>query len=97
MFFINRNLKTELSFSHYNMDRLHDDDEVLKKLKEKVEGRCLQDYGYILQVTKNPNAKSNAGIFIDVPKVTNNACTVLITFSAISFKRTPSVMQVPAT
>ena len=69
MFFINRNLRTELTFSHYNMDRLRDDEEVLKKLKDKVEGRCLQEYGYILQVTKNPMAKSSAGIDIGVPKV----------------------------
>ena len=87
MFFINRNLKTELSFSHYDMDRLQNDEEILKKLKDKVEGRCLQEYGYILQVTKNPNAKSTVGIDIAMPKVEVNACTVLITFSAISFKR----------
>lgn len=47
----------------------------------------MQEYGYILQVTKNPNAKSNQGIDIGVPKVDVNGCTVLITFSAISFKR----------
>jgi DNA-directed RNA polymerase subunit E'/Rpb7 len=97
MFYINRNLKTELFFSHYNMDRLQNDEEILKKLKDKVEGRCMQEYGYILQVTKNPNAKSNAGIDIGVPKVEVNGCTVLITFSAISFKRTPPPTQLKRT
>lgn len=62
MFYINRNLKTELLFSHYNMDRLENDEDILKRLKEKVEGRCLPEYGYILQVTKNPQAKSPCGI-----------------------------------
>ena len=41
-----------------------------------------------MQVSKNPNAKSNAGIDIGVPKIDVDGCTVLITFSAISFKRT---------
>jgi len=41
MFYVNRNLKSELLFSHYDMDRLQNDEEILKKLKEKVEGRCL--------------------------------------------------------
>ena len=36
MFYINRHLRTELLFSHYNMDRLHSDEDILKKLKEKV-------------------------------------------------------------
>jgi len=79
------------------MDRLQNDEEILKKLKEKVEGRCMQEYGYILQVSKNPNAKSNAGIDIGVPKVDVDGCTVLITFSAISFKRTHLITQLKRT
>ena len=85
MFYINRNLKTELSFSHYNMDRLHNDDDIMRKLREKVEGRCLPEYGYILQVnhpfikgnpqerqvTKNPHARSSCGIEIGVPRIDN--------------------------
>jgi len=47
----------------------------------------MQEYGYILQVTKNPNAKSTVGIDIGMPKVEVNGCTVLITFSAVCFKR----------
>jgi DNA-directed RNA polymerase subunit E'/Rpb7 len=88
MFFMNRNLRTELLFSHYNMDLLQKDEEVLRKLKEKVEGRCLPEYGYILQVTRNPNASSKEGIEIGVPALSINGCLVTVTFSAISFKRT---------
>lgn len=44
------------------MDRLENDEDILKRLKEKVEGRCLPEYGYILQVTKNPHVKSTSGI-----------------------------------
>ena len=87
MFYIDRNLKTELSFSHYNMDRLHNDEDIMKKLKEKVEGRCLPEYGYILQVTKNPHARSNCGIEIGVPKIDHEGCVVTVIFSAIAFKR----------
>lgn len=87
MFYINRNLRTELLFSHYNMDRLQNDEDVMKKLKEKVEGRCLPEYGYILQVTKNPSAKSSCGIDIGVPHIDDKGCVVTVIFSAIAFKR----------
>jgi DNA-directed RNA polymerase subunit E'/Rpb7 len=88
MFYVNRNLKTELTFSHYDMDRLHNDEEILKKLKEKVEGRCLNEYGYLIQVTKKPGTKSSCGIEIGVPRITFEGCVLLVTFFAISFKRT---------
>jgi DNA-directed RNA polymerase subunit E'/Rpb7 len=57
-------------------------------LKEKVEGRCHQDYGYIIQITKSPSAKNEAGIDISLPKVESHGCVVTVTFSAITFKRT---------
>lgn len=50
MFYINKNLKTELAFSHYDMDKLSSDEEILKKLREKIEGRCHPEYGYLIQV-----------------------------------------------
>lgn len=36
MFYINRYLKAELTFSHYDMDKLNSDEEILRKLKERV-------------------------------------------------------------
>jgi DNA-directed RNA polymerase subunit E'/Rpb7 len=81
MFYINRNLKTELTFSHYDMDKLASDEEILKKLREKVEGRCHPEYGYLIQISKTQN------IDISVPHVETNGCVVIVTFSAITFKR----------
>ena len=97
MFYMNRNLKTELTFSHYDMDRLHNDEEILKKLKEKVEGRCLYEYGYLIQVSNKPGTKSKCGIDIGVPKVTTEGCTLTVTFSVISFKRTALLTQLKRT
>ena len=95
MFYINRNLKTELTFSHYDMDKLHSDEEILNKLKEKVEGRCLHEYGYIIQVVKidNSGGKDSAGIHISVPKVETAGCVTVVTFSAVTFKRTDQLIQ----
>lgn len=91
MFYINRNLKTELSFSHYDMDKLASDEEILKKLREKIEGRCHPEYGYLIQISKNQN------IDISVPRVETNNCVVVVTFSAITFKRTPPLIQLRRT
>ncbi len=55
MFYINKNLKTELAFSHYDMDKLSSDEEILKKLREKIEGRCHPEYGYLIQVPLLPS------------------------------------------
>lgn len=87
MFYINRNLRTELSFTHYDMDKLSSDEEILKKLREKVEGRCHPEYGYLIQISKPQN------INISVPRVETNNCVVIVTFSAITFKRTSLTTQ----
>jgi DNA-directed RNA polymerase subunit E'/Rpb7 len=86
MFYNYGNLKTELTFSHYDMDKLHSDDEIIKKLKDKVEGRCLPDYGYLIQVTNPDKFK------ISVPHVQTHGCVVVVTFSAITFKRIVGLM-----
>jgi DNA-directed RNA polymerase subunit E'/Rpb7 len=62
MFYINRYLKAELTFSHYDMDKLNSDEEILRKLKERVEGRCHPEYGYLIQITKMPGTHSDQGI-----------------------------------
>lgn len=62
-----------------------------------MEGRCHQEYGYIIQITKTPNTKSDYGIDISVPKVESHGCVVTVTFSAITFKRTPLPMQLRRT
>jgi DNA-directed RNA polymerase subunit E'/Rpb7 len=56
MFYIDRNIETEVFFSHHDMDRASDNKEILKRLKEKVEGYCDQEYGYLIQVIANPTA-----------------------------------------
>jgi len=70
------------------MDKLHSDEEILKKLREKVEGKCHQEYGYIIQITKFGGSGTSSGIDISVPRVEGNNCVVVATFSAITFKRT---------
>jgi DNA-directed RNA polymerase subunit E'/Rpb7 len=69
------------------MDKLNSDEEILRKLKERVEGRCHPDYGYLIQITKMPGTHSEQGIEISVPRVELNGCVVTVTFSAIAFKR----------
>lgn len=91
MFYNYRNLKTELTFSHYDMDKLHSNDELIKKLKEKVEGRCLPDYGYLIQVTNRDLIR------FSVPHVQNHGCIVTVTFCAITFKRKPEGIQLRRT
>lgn len=86
MFYLSRHLKTELLFAPYDMDKLHSDEEILKKLKEKIEGRCHPEYGYIIQFTRTPNSTSKLGFDISVPRIEENGAVVVVTFSAITFK-----------
>jgi DNA-directed RNA polymerase subunit E'/Rpb7 len=61
----------------------------MKKLKEKVEGRCHPEYGYLIQITK----ASSGVTLISVPQIENNGCRVVVTFSAITFKRTAGLLS----
>lgn len=93
MFYINRYLKAELTFSHYDMDKLSSDKDIHDKLRKHVEGRCHQDYGYLIQITKMAGTKSPLGIEISVPRVQSQGCVVTVTFNAITFKRTSRPTQ----
>lgn len=42
MFYISRNIETEVFFPHNDMDLTGDDLEILKRLRDKVEGFCDQ-------------------------------------------------------
>lgn len=50
MFYISRNIETEVFFTHHEMDKAGTESEVLRRLRQKVEGYCDQEYGYIIQV-----------------------------------------------
>lgn len=56
MFYIVRNLQTEVPFAHSEMHRVAEEEEVLKRLRAKVEGICDQEHGYLIQVILNTSA-----------------------------------------
>ena len=56
------------------------DSEIIKRLKEKIEGRCFLEHGYIIRFVED-------GYNIGVPVVEDSGCKVEVRFNAISFKR----------
>lgn len=57
MFYVSRNLETEIYFTHNEMADAGSDSEVLRRLRAKVEGVCNRDYGYLLQVISSAETK----------------------------------------
>jgi len=82
MFFIDRKIRVRFLFEANEIDLLSDDSdaEIIKRVKERVEGRCHEKYGFIIQVT-------NYAIEVSPPKILSNGCEFVVTFSAIIFKR----------
>jgi len=64
MFFIDRKVKVKFLFEPYEMNLLSSDSdpEILKRVKERVEARCHEKYGFIIQVT-------TWGIVVSPPKI----------------------------
>jgi DNA-directed RNA polymerase subunit E'/Rpb7 len=50
MFYVSKNIETEVFFTHHDMHKTCSDPEVLRRLRQKVEGYCDNEYGYIIQV-----------------------------------------------
>ena len=59
MFYLVRNLKTCLIFSPHDMDRLNRLSFIATVLKEKMEGLCFNEYGYIVKITKDREVYSD--------------------------------------
>ena len=55
MFYLVKKLKTSVVFSPYDMDKLARSSEVISRVRERVEGRCHSDYGYIIQIAEVPS------------------------------------------
>ena len=90
MFYLVKKLKTKVVFSPYDMDKLSRSDEVMNRVRERVEGRCHSDYGYIIQIADVPSYGKDFSkhYLISVPEVTEDGCVLEVTFSAICFKGT---------
>lgn len=57
-------------FSPYDMDKLNSDEEILKRLRERVEGRCHAEYGYIIQLLNSGSSGNEKKSYeISVPSV----------------------------
>ncbi len=53
MFFLVRNLKTNLGFTPHDMDKLHSESAIVQMLRDKVEGLCFNEYGFVVKITKD--------------------------------------------
>lgn len=58
MLYLLRNLRTSLSFSPWEMDKIANVKEIWAKLKEKCEGKCTIEYGLIINIT-NPDMETS--------------------------------------
>lgn len=85
MFYISRNIETEVFFTHHDMDKVASDEEILRRLRDKVEGYCHAEYGYVIQVIAS---SSDAKFFIDRVDIRKNGLFVRLKFSCIVFRRT---------
>jgi DNA-directed RNA polymerase subunit E'/Rpb7 len=81
MFYEVKNLLTSIVVAAYEMQILAKDAEIIKRLKQKMEGRCMMEYGYIIKILTD-------NYRISEPVVEEDGCRVEIRFSAITFKRT---------
>jgi DNA-directed RNA polymerase subunit E'/Rpb7 len=54
MFFIDRKVRVKFLFQPNEMELLSDDSDehILSRVKARVEGRCHEKHGFIIQVTK---------------------------------------------
>lgn len=91
MFYLVKNLKTSLLFPPHEMHKLGNETHIIKRLKDKVEGRCNSEYGYIIQQSLDGSYGSDSEgnprhYKVSVPEVVENGCKVTIVFSAICFK-----------
>ena len=69
MFSLVRCLKTAIVFPPHDMNKLSDENEIIKRVKDKIEGRCLTEYGYIIQFVQSSGSEENKGYKISVPSV----------------------------
>lgn len=92
MFYISRNIETEVFFPHNDMDLTGDDVEILKRLREKVEGFCDQEYGFLIQVIANPSS-SEMGMVIDRVDIRKDGLYIKTKFTCITFRRKFSLTQ----
>lgn len=58
MFHLVRNLKTCLIFTPHDMGKLNTQKAIIQMLREKVEGLCFSEYGYIVKVVSDSDAYS---------------------------------------
>jgi hypothetical protein len=85
MFYISRNIETEIFFTHHDMDKAGSDAEVLRRLRDKVEGYCDQEYGCLIQVIVSSETK----LLIDRIDIRKEGLYAKVKFTCISFRRTP--------
>jgi DNA-directed RNA polymerase subunit E'/Rpb7 len=88
MFYISCNIETEVFFTHHDTDKAGSDAEVLKRLRQKVEGYCDQEYGFIIQVVGG-----EAGVSIEKVEVRKEGLFARVKFKCITFRRICKFMQ----
>lgn len=68
------------------MDLTGDDLEILKRLRDKVEGFCDQEYGFLIQVIANQTS-SELGMVIDRVDIRKDGLYIKTKFTCITFRR----------
>lgn len=63
MFFLVRNLKTTLHFIPHDMDKLHTDKAIVQMLRDKMEGMCFNEFGFIVKIVKDQMAYTDENDF----------------------------------
>ena len=87
MFYINMNLSTEIFFPYQDLDLVANDKHIYSKLLDKLHNYCDDEYGFIFNIAKHPQSKSEYGILIGKTSLNKDGCSTLVKFNCISFKR----------
>lgn len=62
-------------------------------MKQNFEGRCMEEYGYLIQILPMKAHDAKGGIKVSHIKVITEGCLALIQFDCLCFKRTSFVIQ----
>lgn len=81
MFYIGHLIKAQLTFPHHELKDLGDFSFIQRRLKQNFEGRCMEEFGYLIQVI--PMKDTRGGVRVGQIKVTTQGCLTLLQFDCL--------------
>lgn len=93
MFYVGHLLKAQLKFSHHELKNLGNGAFLLNRMKQNFEGRCMQEYGYLIQILPMKGIDAKGGIKLNHIKVVTEGCLALIQFDCLCFKRISNIIS----